>query len=100
VSRPACERDRIVAKLQQLGACAESLAWVRAQPGDVTLSDLWRTCPDWEWMGWIRRKLGGSHKCPICASRSLIYVHKPETYRVAVGWTGWYDIKRAWEALP
>jgi hypothetical protein len=99
VSRPACERDRIVAKLRLMRACGPSIDWVREQPRNVTLADLWRTCPDWQWLDWFRLELlGFDTRCPICA-RDFGKAHTESTYRAAVGWTGWYDIKRAWEAL-
>jgi hypothetical protein len=106
VSRPKCSRDVIVAKLMRLGACPESIAWVREQSADVTIARLWVACPSGEWLWWISFSVRCQSEIRPAAlwateDRAWLWSNDgPAAVRRAVGWTGFYDIANAWEALP
>ena len=70
-------RDDLLSSLQRLGACSDSLSWVRSQDGSAY--DLWRRCDRGDWLLWLAARAGVDRQRVVlaacdCAEPALAHV--------------------------
>lgn len=56
------ERKNLIIQLKRLGSCRSGLQWIRKQPVDLSLRQLWLTCPDGTWLKWLCENAGLSER--------------------------------------
>ena len=61
-------RSAIIARLTELHACLESIAWVESLPADVTWHQAWDACERGDWLLWLLPRIGVDRHWAVAAA--------------------------------
>lgn len=50
-------RDELIAWAKRRFACKDAVEWLEQQPADATMEQLWKSCPEASWLGWLLKTI-------------------------------------------
>ena len=58
-------RNALIARLRELRACPDAVAWVETLPPDATIQSAWDICLRADWMMWMMRRWRVEYRSPL-----------------------------------